>query len=70
MSSKYLSVKRFQVLSELSDAVAFADFNAEALLVCHIGSQATEAFAAAATHSHQQSIATWLHQDSVYAADV
>lgn len=35
----YLSVEGLEVLPEFSDAVALADLNAEALLVCHIGGQ-------------------------------
>ena len=69
-SFEHLSVKGLEILPELSAAVALADLNAEALLVCYVGSQATETLAAAASHSHQQGIAAWLHQDSVDAADM
>ena len=66
----HLSVKGLEVLPELSDAIAFADFNAEALLICHIGGQATEALTPAASNPHQQGIAPRLHEDSVNVANV
>ena len=66
----HLSVQVLQILPELSNAVAFADLNAEALLVGHIGGKAAEALAPTATDSHQQSIATRLHQHSMDAANM
>ncbi|KAA6421358.1 MAG: hypothetical protein FRX49_08635 [Trebouxia sp. A1-2] len=59
-----------EILPELSDAVALADLNAEALLVCYVGRQATDTLAATAPHPHQQGIAAGLHQDPVDAADM
>lgn len=64
----HLSVQGLQILSELCDAVAFADFYTEALLLGHVGGKAAEALAATASHSHQQGIASGLHQDPVNAA--
>ena len=66
----YLSVQRLQIFSKFCDTIAFADFNAKALLLSHIGGKAAEAFAATAAHSHQQGIAAGLHQDPVNAADM
>ena len=51
--SLYLSVQTLEVFPELSDAVALADLNAEALLVCDVGGKAAEALAATASHPHQ-----------------
>ena len=69
-SFEHLSVQGLEILPKLSDAVALADLNAEALLVCYVGSQATETLAATASHSHQQGVAAGLHQDPVDAADM
>lgn len=64
----YLSVERFEILSELGDAIALADLNAEALLVCHIGGKAAEALAPAASNTNKQGIAPGLHQDPMNMA--
>lgn len=61
----YLSVQGLQVFPKLCDAVALADLNAEAFLVCHIGGKAAQALAPAASHPDKQGIAPGLHEDPV-----
>lgn len=59
-----LSEQNFEILTELNLGVNFLNFNLEDFSISHPCSQTRQRLTARATHTHEQGVTTWLHQDS------